>query len=562
VSIAIQPRLNFPITRAWNTDVGAEIVPVSPVIITDKDSQGISGDNAFYDPFYWRIDGAKGRGRRQGYLGLAQNIVHTLELYAASFTPKGWFTTHIAPRNALRMGWRFVPQKKSAEVLRPRLHKTLIEMSRLWKIKKNVISAVQVSETFSRSLLYRRQVAPRGKKMRWELFVTRIPDEWVTYDEDTNEIIEYNPIVGWGRGLRRLTIKPEDAVLFMAETDPMGNGYQAIPPLLPIYRTIQRMENISESWAEIVNQRGLGLIDMTVEGAKKEKDLEPYGKKYGNPSSYSLIAHNERVKVQAIEGLRASFNLDETIGRYTKDVASGTGFPSMRMEGVQTGTVTGSETDQDNMAENYSVLQERYEPFIIETYLMLNNELIDERFELEFEYDIKLDRFKQAELFNLNSNSIQMNVNFMTIDQALEMLRLPTIGGPIGQLSVAQYEEWKANQPIPGLPRIKLKPKETEDKPDEGEKEGDVFRPLTKDQITDWISEAINDEGADENDIIEGLLHFGYFARNEKKNEVGEILANAADSQENELSYGKINYILISVFGSGKSNNDIKKWRH
>jgi hypothetical protein len=555
----VSRELNYGIARApsWETPP-PDFEPSGgrAVVLTDKDVKN-DGDSVF-SHFFYRLQSASRYPDTLSGVQLAQYMIHPIELHAAAFTPKGYFVTHVAPRNALRMGWRYVPEKKSSEALRPRLHKRLAELNRKFRIKDKSILAVQTSETYSRSLLYRRQVAPRGQKMIWRLFVTRIPDEWIEYDAETNTIIAYHPIVGWGLGLRQLTIKPEDAVLFKAEEDPNGNGFQAIPPLLPMYRSILRMENIEESWAELVTKRGLGLIDMTVEGAKDEAALEPYAKKYGDPSSYSLVVHNERVKVETKEGMRAAFDLDATITRFTKDISSASGYPSMRMEGVQTGTVTGSETDQDNMAENYSVLQERYEPYIIAVHNMLDPTLRGERYELEFELDIKLDKARQSELFNLEANTVETIQDILTINQALERLRLPGIPGEEGNLTVTQYIEMKANEDIPGVENQEEPEEETS--PEE-ETEQESFSPLTKEQITEWITRAIKSTDCNVDAITRGLTILGAGLRPELKDVIGEILAKYGDSQIDELSYSKINSILSGVFGSGKSNTPLKQWR-
>lgn len=595
------PRLNKPVGKAVkinrvNFDAGTQ-ARIAEYMNAGQDSQKKTGRDTAFDPFYSMAYRMSKDGKifdRIGFFVPAQEMVHPIELYCASLTPKGYFITHVAPRNAFRHGWEYVKQKKSTIPLDQKLKEKLVSLVRKNGVKFAVISAVQVSETFGRALLYRRNIAPRGKKEKWKLFVSRLPEEWVKYDED-NVIKEYYIQIGWGQyGYKMLTVKPEDAILFIGEIDPNGNGHQGIPALLPVYRDITRAENIKDSYANLITQRGLGLVDIKIEGVASQEELDPWVEEYGDPSSYNAIIHNERMEVQTADGIKASFSLDETVGRYTKEMSSGSGFPTMRMEGVQTGTVTGSETDQDNQAENYSSLQERYEPCIIETLNMLDPSLENEDFELDFPMDIKLDRMKQTQIFATEAGAIMTVPDLLTVNEARDRLKYPPVKEN-GDMTVTELinetmpEETPPDEnprESPGTPPVA--PSESEKQarnatnPNEGRNWEEIydkerffidseinfdFEDKSDKNIDAWIDSCVK-KHADgsipattkrDEYISTGLKKFSIPPAD--KDKIATALVKFGITHNESLSYTEVNNILTSVFGSGKNYNWIAEAR-
>jgi hypothetical protein len=563
-----------------------------PIAVGVRNDSKVGKDDAF-DPFYQRVVRASGNQSNPyaqiGNFVPAQQMIHPIELYAASFTPKGSFLTRVAPRSAFRSDWKFVPYKGSREPLKENLVTKLRAITKTYQLKKIVTAAVQVAEIFGRSLVYRRQVSQVGKAKKWRLFVTYIPDEYITYNQTENYIEMYRPMVGWGMGTKSIDIKPTDAVLFIGEMDPMGNGFQGIPALVAPYRTIVRGENIEEAWSDIVTKRGLGLVDLLVEGAETEKDLEPWLKKYGDPSSYNVLVHNERLKVETKDGMKQNFDLNATMDGYTKEIASSSGYPKLRIEGLQTGTVTGSETDQDTTAEQYSTLHERYEDPIMDLYRMLDTSLENEEFELEWEFEIKMDKARKSNIFATDSGSVMTVQDIIKVNQGLEILGFPAIKDKTGEMFISEfiaqtgYPEGQAKVtaplgegfPLPGgeNPReketaAKLEIAQTQ-KPAE-KSGGSNFKKdsLDDSQITEWVNFTIAadiegniPEGIDKIKLVsEGLRKIGN--RNLDKDKIAAILVKAGTDLDSQLSYKEVNNILTSVFGSGKSPNWLKDKRY
>jgi len=559
-----------------------------PVGITDKQTYGQDGgkkiinpktghDYAF-DPFYQDIRRANGGqpidfNNQVASLSRAQHLLHESELYAVSWTPKGSYITRVAPRAAFKIDWKFLKDREHKIRLDTKLEAKLKRIHKKYKVKKAVISAVQTAETFGRSLLYRRKTGSSKRVKKWKLFVCRLPDEWISWDTGTNEIDSFNPVVGWELGTKQLNLDPKDCVLFIGEIDPIGNGHEGIPGTLTSYNTIVRSENVAQAWAAIVVKRGLGLVDITVEGAETDEDLKPWAEKYGNPSSYTVMVHNERLQVKVEEGMKASFNLDETMGRYTKDVSSATGYPSMRMEGVQTGTVTGSETDQDNQAEMYATLHERYEDSIVETYYMLDQDDEDaidpetDIFELFFPMDIKLDRGKQTNIFATEAGAVMTVQDIISVNEARERMGLPLWPDDIGNMTIAEYMDSQTfdleDEEIPG-DNPKKDGESNIDNIDLSMLNIDNFDSKTVDE---WIAHCITKHVKGDvppnmsrvQCIAAGLKKFGL--SRDDKDRIGTILAMDRGFDET-LSYSEVNMILKDTFGSGKSPNWIKLMRH
>lgn len=399
------------------------------------------GKDAVHDPFAGLRSYSKGKGYPLTVGGAywTTNMIHSLELWYASFTPKGSFLTWIVGKNSISNGWKFVKEKGTKDPIEGKNHKLLTFLTKKFKMKKNVTLAIQVSKIFGRALLFLWKKGGQGKAKRIILRVAHLEEQHIYYDEETGEVLEYTPYIKIGRAWRTVNIKPEEAVLYVNDPDPFGNENDGISSLMSSYRTLIREENISEGYTTIITQRGLGLLDVTVKGAKTEAELEVWHKKYGNPSNFSAMFHNERLIVNATDGMRAGYNYDATLGRMTKSVSSASGYPGMRMEGVQTGAVTGSETDQDNTAEQYRGIHENFEDSIIETYHLLDSNTTKFYFELEFPFDIKMDRAKISQIFSTNVQSIVTLPELITVNQALELMELPPFDGEEGDQYVIEF---------------------------------------------------------------------------------------------------------------------------
>lgn len=522
------------------------MVPAEPAMI----ASGIQKDS-LHDPWselrvykgrYGTIKVVDQIGRRF----LASQMIIPEELYAASFTPKGAFLTWISRKFAFKNGWNFVKKKGEKDPIDGKQLDMLVDTHIDFDLKKKLILATQVAGIFGRSLGFRWFSGGKGKAKKLTWRISPIHEAEIDYDEDTGEVIKFRPWLKVGKTYAHFEIDPKDAIVYVNDPDPHGNELDGISSLISPYRTIVREENIAESYTKTVTQRGLGILDVTVKGAKTEADLRPWQQKYGNPSQFSAMFHNERLEINTSEGMKTGYDFDSILGRFTKSFSSATGYPSSRTEGVQTGAVTGSETDQDNTAENYAVVQELFEDAFIETYKLLNPD-IDFDFALDFPLDVKLDKGKKSQIFNQNIQSIVTLPEIITLNQAMEMLELTTIDGEEGDQTV-----FEAMRRIRG----EINEEVADEFPGEEEE------PETPENLQGMEPVKGNIELArtrnilkDSDEVDEVTLTKEDFAR---------VLIRSIDSDSGENIFGGIrvlNKILKDIYGSGMSNNRWVKFR-
>lgn len=405
-----------------------------------------TASDASIDPWdrHNRSDGSVRDRCEVGALIPQQDQLSRDELYATSLTPSGQYITDIAPRNALRAGWEWCSEKKKNSPVSTELAAYLDFIVRKYWCKLFFTLAAQISEKFGRALFYRRQVATRGRKKRWEVNVIPIFEEDIEYDQETNTITKFRPIVRWGYGERQLYIAPENCILWLNERDPFGNSHQGKIALLSAYHSLRRTENIAESSTTIFNQRGQGYLMGVIEGADQET-LDKYMKRFGNPSQYSVLFTDERFKLQWVEAMKSGYDLDKVLGTMSKEISKATGYPTNRMSGDNLGKTAGAETTQDNQAENYSTLQERYEFYMLESIKMLNTEeenrdLEVEPFAMNQDIEIKMDQQKRSNIFSTEAQAVNMVKAHITENQLRERIKSPLLDGPEGDLTALEYE--------------------------------------------------------------------------------------------------------------------------
>ena len=498
---------------------------------------------------------------------LAQNLVPEWELRSASFTSRGAFICRIAPRLSFKNWGRYIKRKGYPEPLDKESAKLVRDTVDKYKLKKKSVGTITVSETYGRGLAFKFPVNGPGEANEFIVRFTKLREEWIHYKKDNpRKVDHYKPWIMIGKARQPFRIEPEDAVLFIGEEDPEGNGYHGVPRLVSPYYAILRAENIEEAWAETINIRGMGLVDFLVEGAEGTEDLELYQEKYGDPSSYKTFFHNEEVKVQVFDGMKASFDFDSTMHRFTKDVSSATGYPGTRMEGDAT-PAWGHEGAITNMAEQYNLLHESYEEFILKLIKLCEPRLKDVEFDIDWIYDIKLDERNKAIIRSTNANTIATVEELILVKEAREMLLMEPFGDERDDMSVSEYISTRPHNMIeagPGGGALNV-PKITPNTPAEITGEvGGLTSPKT------------NAEGAAERDmdatalgaVIDGVLQecdredrveTMILALNElgaskmDKDTIARLLVHAGDDYEQKLSNTEMNSILTPVFGSGKN---------
>jgi hypothetical protein len=494
-----------------------------------------SGQDATTDPHgekRWALNPSNPNGKNNMNIGLVQpaiNIVDPEELYRASFTPKGSYITRVSSRMAFFQGWKVVSEKDERDPADDAIVARIKELNKQYNLKNKFIQMTRSGAIFGQSLAFI-QLDRNNKPF---IRVAPIRQTEIDYDDVGGYPTIFHPIVQWGRGVKQLDIPADKAVLFIWDDDECGNGYTGIPALVSSYQTILRSEVVSDEYSTIIAERGLGFVDILAKHAKTLKELEKVRKSF-KLGSDRVFVHSDEYEAKAQAGVQSNINFDEAMGRYTKDVSSSTGYPGMAMEGVQVGAVTGSETDQDNRAQMYKVIQEMAEPYMMKVYFLLDPKLKDKMFDFDWEYEIKQDRSKKANTFVTFSNAISSCQDLIKVDQALQLLELPPFGEEDGGNLLVS--EWIAiNSPTidtqpddPNRPNNDINPKDVP-KPENDPTMPEKGNPDEKKEKLDTVAK-------DSNDV---------------KTEIVKRLLNAGDS------YTMINYFLKRVFGSGMSNSSI-----
>jgi len=465
-----------------------------------------------------------------GHLTPAARQVPREILYASSLTPKGRFITWVAIQNTFRNGWRFVREKSKTTPLPPRLHDRLVDLTNEYNLQKYFIQAKSLAAIFGQSLLFMRQVNPPGFKQRWKIRATPLWEENIEYD-DEGEVKIFRPIIPVGRGLRQFEVLPQNAVVWLAnQEDPFGNEQQGIPEHFAALKTIARSESISQNFAEIISQKGLGQLDIEIMNATTQEDVEKWAEIYKKLVMDSVIVHGPQMKAQVTPGISAGYNYAETIKAYFEDTASATGMPQMRMRGVQTGTVTGSETDQDNIAEIYSTIQEASEESMKATYLMLDPGLIGKAFEIDWDFNIKMDVMKRSNKQAQDVNTVLAGADLFTVNEAFEILGKPLLSGPDGDMYLQAWIVQNSPEPAEG--------------PDP------MLFPTTRPQEApaSQVGKAPGEETVVDSLIREGEVALDAHIAKE---------AIAAKLLESGLSTRKVNEVLRVLYKSGGLSNNV-----
>lgn len=350
--------------------------------------------------------------------------------WRSSFMRGGAHPCWITPRNAFRQSWKFVEDRETFQAIVDNdLLEKLKKVTREFKIKEIVVTAAQVSATFGRGLAYKFEAAPFMEEKHPQWRVIPIEEQYIEYvdDDDQNEIKAYHPVVPWKKGSKQIDISPTDAVLFIHQKDPMGNGFSGIPAHAMAYKTIIRMEITTKAYVNLIHNRGMGvfLVGITA-GTPNKTELRKYAQMIGNPGSRAIVFYPKNLmEIEIKEGMKMGFNYMGTDERFTRHLSMTTGIPGLRMEGEKTGAVTGSEVDQDNTAENYQVHHEFHHDSIIELYHKSDETLSKDEFCLHFPLDIKLDRAKQTQIFATEAAAVTTVEDVLTVDQVLDRLGYP-----------------------------------------------------------------------------------------------------------------------------------------
>lgn len=433
---------------------------ISKIIYSDRMEAG--GDANVHPWSFRRGEGGNNPTGIEGQLGAISDNIGKLtpqrmminrrdELYRASLTSWGAYPIYHGPKNAYRAGWRYMRRGKRFAPIPAELESYLDKLYFMYNIRENVILATQTCKLWTRCLFWPRQVAARGQPIKYEVHIIPIFEEHIRYDPTRTYITEYRPIVVLGDMPREVVIPANEAVLWRNGSDIFGSQYDGQATLIPMYKTVVRAENITDAVTGMIQRRGNGYLVVQVKGADATRIAE-YKAAYSDPSQYAVFFVNDSVDVKAVPAMAQGFDMSKIMDALSHDLSRSSAFPSQRMEGQNEGKLAGAETIQDAQAEAYSVIQEDFERYILESYYLLdrlteNRGIENEDFQIDFETEVRMDPQRRANILATIGQALGNVKNLVKVNQALFMLHLPLLGEEDGDKFLIEWE--KEFQPDP-----------------------------------------------------------------------------------------------------------------
>lgn len=413
-----------------------------PVPTMAMKKAGIETDSSF-DPKTQTYTRPSRNPTRIGEFIPQKDMIPRDELYTAMLTPSGNYTTKIAPGKAMRNGYRIVKKFKKSEPVDDGIVDYINTLTHQYQTLPNFALGMQLCEGFGQCAAFIRQIAPPGYKSEYLLDMAVIWEEQVEWDA-FGRVATIHPDVYIGNELRRLTIPKGRFVMWRSERDPFGRLNDGQLQLVPAYNTLISIEGMMQSYGGIMMQRGMGLLTVTVEGAD-EFELQKFQQKYGNPSQYSTLWTDERMKPQVWNTVSDVLDISKAMQTYSTEFSKATSYPYQRMGGATAdGRISGDAT-ADKEAEAYSALQEKYEPYMMLTLNMLDK-FTEKRgidgldWELDWDIEVKMDRQKRSNIFTTEATAVNQVDTILTVNEVRERTGYSAIQGPEGKMIYAEYK--------------------------------------------------------------------------------------------------------------------------
>lgn len=357
------------------------------------------------------------------------------ELWAtAKITGKGRFITTLTPREAYRTDWKYVIKKGSKEPLSEATLDSINKTEREFHIKKIFVAGVSVAKAVGQCIIAKVYTNPLTKAGKIILRIAPYSDMDVEFDE-FGLPKSYNVYMKIGHNRAKVKVPASECIALVNEPDPLDNGTIGTSDLLSVYFPIRWSMNVLDGYSRIILQRGLGLLDVEVTGAQPA-ELAAYETQFGDPTQYSTLFHDEKVKVAVVTGVQQGHNITDTMKIYTREISSGSGIGENRLDGVQT-YVTGAETDQDNFAAIGVAIQQDYHDAQVALFKLCNPALPE--FAIEMPVEIRMDKLKEAELRATEVRTIMDAPQLFKVKTAMERIGQDAPKGAEGELSVAQF---------------------------------------------------------------------------------------------------------------------------
>jgi hypothetical protein len=384
-----------------------------------------------------RINGQSSTVRLGEWLPLVRQVPPE-ELLAASLTPRGYNICHVMPTRAFRKGWRFGTTFDSQEPPPFEVMTLLQQVTAEYDLPIVALTAASCALTFGNALVFVTRTGRRGHIKQKKLRVVPIRPDEIYYDGE--EIAYYRPQVLEGNLQGHRTIKPEEAVLWQNSLDFMGNGFQGVPALISTYLLLRGATSFELNYLDWLKTGGVAFLDVGINGDADQATLETWEQRYGDltqPGNHAIF-HDQNMTVKPMAA-QSPVDFLHTYDGITKAFAAGTGTQALSLSGEQHGAVTGSEIDRDAALEGLSSLQERFAPYVVKLYHLVEPGLRYVPFSLYFDYEVRMGPQQKANLYAMFGQVVSMLPDAISINQVRRWLDLDPIKGPDGNLTYSQW---------------------------------------------------------------------------------------------------------------------------
>jgi hypothetical protein len=234
----------------------------------------------------------------------------------------------------------------------------------------------------------------------------------------------------------------------------LDHDWRGMSTLDPVWDDLVTLRNIRWGMGQTMYRYGHGFPDLTFTGAEKA-DIDAWTEEgyFSNLSARTYFAHNES---QTIEFKGMAGKALDPMNYYLpimENISAGSGIPLAILRGVQAGTLTGSEVNQQEYFALIGDEETYYETGIRELIKAIPN-LVGEgeqQFKFKWMGGFQLDDLKQAQIDQVKAQTLQVKGDWMTRNElrALQDPSLPKLSKEQGGeelLSKGQQNLWGPNK--------------------------------------------------------------------------------------------------------------------
>ena len=364
----------------------------------------------------------------------SKSIVDELETMSM-IVPQAHFLCKQLPADAISQDWIYVDDDSNSEVVSSEIMKKINVINKKLNLKNIVLKAIQISYILGQSVIatipnkwdnelnLNLNLNIEADELEFEIEAFYYNPDMIRYNSDgtIKEIMVKHKV---GLVWKNLYIPKEYCVLFVNEWSWNTSKITGTSALMPVYLSIIRKENIMESWAKIVNQKGMGLLNIHIENGTKDQVADMKAS-YKDPSQFSTIFSYGKMELKNLAGIAPGFDIGTTHQLFIKEFAAGSNIPEAKLNGVQSGQVTGSETDMDHYASLMKSVQNKFLASIIKVYGLIDPTL-KESFSIKWDIKMRMDKQRNAQTLSIIADYINNPAisSLITVNQARKYLDL------------------------------------------------------------------------------------------------------------------------------------------